>query len=1564
MSSRKDEIKKKFQQNKINRVQSSNKKYKKATSKSDQNYIKGNYTKSVGQKVYGVKKNLAEGKTVSGYGSDYVDTKGMKRSRYLAKQEGKNPYEVTKKYTGIARKVNAGVNSEGEPYDSYVTKTKNLTKEEKESFKKTGTLYHPDYRAKEKYTIMGSHKGKDAKKFSDHLNFQTLDGMRTAMANQRKGKHLSNVIELGKGLLKDTVVDAGMDMIKSVGSIGSHVMAGITGFAEDSGNVFQAIADPKRDYKYYSEGRSNILENLKSNQRELDKTGFGHGAGVYLNEAKDRADKKQIKFLEETGRHQDAEEYRKKVEEEKPFVTNSNNVVGFFMDMLAPTTIEDKITGVGKALIKNTKSSFDDLVKGTAKSYARIVPEEVAELMSKADKYSGSSKKASGASDSVFYSGKKGNTSVDKLMDDSYAKRVARDNVSKNPNTPNLSKYLETIGDVNTKPAKTTNPFDEIIESRRKETRSKFETKFENIYQKYSNDIEGLTEKLDSMKPKNADAMYSYLQRTHPEVYEQIVRGSDDITDILESTTRRTDYRTQNQIKADEKYFNTEDLRKINSVGTEELRKMRLTKQKNYNLLKDILKPKFVDNVGNIKERESLFRSGLDALVDKIGGSSEGALEEISVNVKNLKYLIGNKQIGNHELSKVLNDFIFDGKDVIRRNIKPSQANQVLDYLDEMVYRQANGIFEEFDKAGNLVKSGESAKLAPSFTDYRYEEKMSNLASKHGVKTKRELTSRRNELRAKKKQNPLSTDEYYELQDLENRIKAWDDEYKQVKYMVDEYDDYAKKAYPNKDVNAGYETALDELAEQQMQRDIIKEQQVSQSARDLESNRMRETGSVRHQQSQLSDVGEVNVNRTKKEYSDYRSKLGINYVKTDTPIKIPKDKQTLKNVRAYNNVDNAISNLEKLIIEEASMVFGKSDTKDLDMLRRFVNDNVKYLRQIGVDDKVYFNRLKQMKLKLLSGDVSLDTKPSDILKGTVRDITKGANPLEMAHIKINGKAVDNLDELTPDQLQWQYLRTQGAKTIDELFDAMPGSIPQRGDNIGDEISSVLRQNTPIDNIPSKNVLDDISSGNIDNHEYVDEFERIIAWENEQQSLKMREALKNKSNVNKPRAQMSKHTIKSLDDYLSKLNMPTPQTIDELDFPLPPGVDEDGVIHDLTNALNKGAEPTFEQFKEVVEKSSNDRLPYEDTQLYNIYKSWLNSLKKGLTVYNPGWHIQNFFQNKGQNYLALGAEAFAPQTDARQILKHIQGKPNKNVDIFDSVNKRVYSTDEVSKLAQDLGVVDGVGEDIENVRSLFPALENAIDNSGFMKKLGESEQTARLHHFVTQLRRGMSPEQASKSVNKYLFDYGDKSKVDKVISDFIDPFWMFHKNNAKLLVGSAFENPDKMNRIVRGTKGLEYGVPEGTEQREDNKHGKLQKPYANITDRINKDDYNYLFSENMMPDFEDAIPFERDDFENKLNPILRIALQQMRGEGNFGNTIVEGDKANWGEVTKEERKKEIIKDLNPILPNLINTLDSVKERRSKEDKGAVSKATTDRQVFYDWLNYITGNKGNWYRNSDN
>ena len=1569
----------KAKQNRTERRTESAKQYNRSQNSSDRAYIEGNYKKVASNKAYGYRQGLKKGEIVKGEDTDWLrDDKIYRNTKVKENTSWKNP-----------------TNNNG----------------------------------KQKYAILNSHKWDKAKKFDDHLNTKVWDGVKTAKANQRKGKHISNAFEYGKGLLKDIIVDPAVDTMKSLGAIGSYGLAGLSGIAEDSGNLVKAISDPKRTYKDYSQGRSIFKENLKTNKEALDRTGFGESMATFLHDAKKRGEEETIRLLKEDGRGNEVKSYKEQIEKNKKRDTNLLNATGFAMELIAPTVVEDKVVDVVKGLGKNTVKSFKELKNGTASLATGILPEETAKLMSNSKKYAGKGK--TGASDDVFYSGTKGNTSIDRKLDNEFNKTVNRvkDVVKQNPKTKNIGNFLDTLDE---KPLKGTqrNIDGRTLNKKYTQTKDGYKpqlmrevsevdnipngnvngqysmfgkdgnmdayinniqnpyARYERVVNKYGDDVEGLIGKIDSMSPHNADATLDYLRKTRPELYEQVVKGSDEIDEIIESTTRRKGYETQQKLKDDDRYFNTKDVNTTPKSSPEELFQKQLIKENNYKLLKETFNPKFVDNIGNISEREGLFRAGVKKFAENVSTLTDGGLEEASVQIKNIKYLIDKGKVTTHEVSSMLNDLFFDGKDVIRKNVSPRHANQLLDYVDDMIVKQANGVLEEYDAMGNIIPVGEGArKISASLTDYRYDEKMSNLASHFGVKNKAELTNRYKELQAKKKIQPLNTEEFYEYKELGDKIAKWDDEYKKVKYMSDEYDEYAKKAYGKSDGLEGYNTALDELAEKQARIDVTKgrENILKEAQRNLELGSDPYAKSAKGVQSTASpraqnmlhngDVGEFNhINQSNvggniknqikpKDKIEYGKSIGLKYVNSKYGVQIPKDKQTFKNVYSNKNVKSAVDNLLTLMNKEVKLTQSGKYGDEYAKIRLLVQDNIKYLDNLGVDRSVYFNELKNQKLKLIQ-TIQQDMQVGKNLRGTkpasgkVTNTTKGMNPLEMAHIKINGNMVDNIDELTPDQLQWKYLMTEGAKTIDELFDAMPGSIPQRGDNIGDEIGSMLRpnkvENTPLDNIPNK--TDD----------FVDGFEAFNEKLNVEDSKNILEQIQNKSDKPKERAKINPITEQKLAEYEKRLNLPEPQSFFD-DIELPPGVDEDGVIQDLIKTFDSKSPdktPSFEEFKETVSKNSNNKLPYEDSKLYDVYKRWLNSWKKGLTVYNPGWHVQNFFQNKGQNYLALGQDALKPQTEARNILKQMNGKKAKDVNIFDSKNLKSYSSDEIGKLAQELGVIDGLGEDVRNARGIFPKFEQWVDNTPLMKILEKNEQTARLHHFIEQIKRGNTPEEAVKSVNKYLFDYSNKSNADKVMGDFVDPFWTFHKNNAKLMYNSMYEHPSKINAIVRGTNGLETGIPEEQRQNEEYKYGKIQKPYANLTDSVNKDQYNYLYKQNMFPDVEDALPFEDEALENKMNPILRMLMQQSRGEGNFGNKIVdveEGEKPGWNEITKEQRMKEVIMDLNPFMPNLVKTLDSEKNRQQKADDEKQSQEITDKQILMDWINYITGNKGNWYRN---
>lgn len=1564
----KQQGKTKAKENRTNRKVEKNKEYGKGgLSSSDMAYINGNYKKVASNKAYGYRQGIKKGEIVRGTDSDWLSDGNIRRTTKVEENKTwKNP-----------------TNKKG----------------------------------KQKYAILSSHKWDKAKNFNEQLNTGILDGLKTAKANQRKGKHVSNALEWIKGGAKDIIVDPAVDFMKGVGAIGSYGLAGLAGIAEDSGNLVKAISDPKRKYKDYSQGRSNLKENLKANKEALDKTGFGESMATFLHDAKKRGEEETIRLLKEDGRGNEVKSYKEQIEKNKKRDTNLLNATGFAMELLAPTVVEDKVVDVVKGLSKNTSKSFKQLKNGTTNLATGIVPEETAKLMANSKKYAGKGK--TGASDDIFFSGKKGSTSIDKKLDNQFEKTMdnVKDVVKKNPNTSNLGKFLDTLDD---KPLKGTqrkidgrtlnkkytqtkdgyipnlmNNVDEVddvvkefaqsqqfsmfgkngsTEGYLKQLKDPY-ARYENILKKYDVDIDGLAEKLDSMKPQNAKEMYDYLMKRKPNLYKELTKGSDDVTNLMLKNDKYNLRNISDELSSIDKikelnkgYNQLNERRLLESInGKQEKIGARLKVSKGKQIFKDV--------VGKY-----LFGTLPNKSVDE--------LEHVSGLFNNMINMLDNKE-QTHIIAKQLNALLFDGQDVIRNNMPRSSMRDMVEYFDDIVnYQKAVGNGEMsvkfrhrdlpkeyniYAKDGNMNLTKDidfSAKFSPSAVDPSFETKRQDIASKLGVRYKSDIENPLNEYWARKNNGEVLTEqEFRHFKDLQSRKKLWDDLYNQVKDLnPKEYEEFARKKFG---INKGYNDALDELAEKQARIDSSKgrESILKEAQRNLElgsdpnvtasprSQNLLHNGDVDEweQMTKGNTTGNIKDIPFKQYKQNYSKDLGLSYVNTKYPIQIRKEKQTLQGVRSYKPVDTAISNLEKLMNKEVALTIkGNVNSREYETLRTLVKDNVKMLNDLGVDNSVYFNHIKQLKMNLLKdGQVSANTRGVKPMSGKVKNTTKGINPLEMAHIKINGKALNNIEELTPDQLQWKYLMTEGAKTIDELFDAMPGSIPQRGDNLGNEISNSLRlnkKNTPLNNIANK--TDD----------YVDDFERVIEQENIKHSEELREKLGQNSNTPKKRAEIDPRTEERLKYYEDKLNLPEPKSLLD-DIELPPGVDEDGVIQDLTKTFsNKSSKiPSFKQFKETL---SNKMPNYKDNELYDMYKRWLNSWKKGLTVYNPGWHIQNFFQNKGQNYLALGADALLPQTEARNILKQINGKPFKDGFIKNSKTNQAYNYDEIGKLAQELGVVDGLGEDVRNARGIFPRLEKQIDNSPMMKWLETNEQTARLNHFIKQIERGMSPEDASKSVNKYLFDYSKKNKFDDFMGDFVDPFWTFHKNNARLMYNSMFEHPGKINSIIRGTRGLENGIPEEQRQNEEFKYGKIQKPYANFTDSVNGDQYNYLYKQNMFPDVEDAIPFEDEALENKMNPILRMLVQQSRGEGNFGNKIVEeGEEPGWNEITKKQRMKEILMDLNPFMPNAVKAMDKILERQQKAEDGKQSKETSDKQAFMDFINYITGNKGNWYRNLD-
>lgn len=1482
-------------QNRTKRREESMKKYGRTSySSSDKAYIEGNYKKVASNSAYGYRQGIKNGEIQKGSDNDWLKADSIRKKRTVRANkswENINPTKTT---------------------------------------------------PKQKYSWFDSAKGGST--FKDQMNTGVFDGLQTAKKNQRSGKHISNVLEYIKGGAKDLVVDPLVDTLKNVDRLGSAGMGAILGVAE---NVENSL-------KGYDVDKGLAKRNWQSSWETSAKEGWGKGSAEFMNEKDSRMIDKDIAWNKSKG----YDNVVKELEELKKNYTKKNAIAGLVNDVITPIDLGDKAFDLVKGASKGTLKSFKQLKNGTSD-------------LSLAFK--------KGASDDVFFSSKpfedlklyddSGANKIHNELDRGYSrnvssesKKVVKQKVATSSQKPFLASFLDTLDNskaysgeqrridgrtLNKKYTQTKDGYipqlartdvDNIVDNVEKVgkngsrqfnmfgkdgTTKGYERSINSpnnrarkILNSYDGgDVDKFLEKLDTLDDSTYDQVAELAKKHNPWLYEQMIKGADDI-DTMAFDGKVNDLINDAYTKTKDKYTDTKSLRKFSNIPDANGKSL----LENYN---EFNKSRMFNNsyvklpeysLGNNK---SEFKNVIDEFIDNMSYADNGDLENV---IKIFSDLKNSKEL-TYKKAQKLNDYLFNGNKVVKDNIPSNTLNNFIDYITNSAEVKLKTSGLDVQKKGSLY--------APSMTDVLFEQKMSDIASYLGVKDKNEILDLKNALMEKRKSAPLSTDEYYQLQDALAKEKQWNDLYKEVRNMYDGYEDYASKKYGKTNALKGYEDALNEYADMKrgklsyddIENEILEElsktgekytqkeidsivqarwQDYINDSKDMKvSNHIanREMSKVkgskgdyeisqspRVEQANLNEVGEISEN-IKSQVKAIRKRFNLPEVNTPKAnIKLTGNQK----LRDLPPVQENLKALRRTIEQEVEFMYkNPNEYNGLEQVfKQIKTEYVNGLRQLGVPDDKYFNKVVALQNELKS-KLSKTNKNTPLLKMDLQKL---------------------------------------ARRISETFDEIDNTVISKLDDISDDVSA---------------------------------FEKF----NEKENLREIEMLI-KENKKKPtKTKAEKPSVEEIDDILSNyedINVPhTDLKGVELDMSKYPNANADGVIAEsltdkVSNALSKSDDKIKSRnkakkesiFEKAFKENNGEKFFYEDNELYDMYKSWLNSWKKGLTVYNPGWHVQNYFQNKGQNYLALGMDAFKPQTDARNMLKEIKGKGNK------AKGAGKYSKEELMDYVVNNGVIDGLGEDVVNARGIFPRLETKIDNSKFMKKLGENEQTARLHHFLTQINRGMTPDEALKSVNDTLFDYSKKTNVDKVISDFIDPFWTFHKNNAKLIGKTALENPGKLAQIQRGVDGLG----------ERDEYGK-QVSGKTFVDDVNKDTYEYRYKQNMLPEFKDVLSFDESDIDSKLNPLIRIAKHLSKGESNFGNKIVDKETADWGEVTKEEVLKEIALDLNPFGNGLVKTLDKTKERKDKAKDGKQSYDTTDKQVLLDWINYITGNKGNYYRQFD-
>lgn len=222
---------------------------------------------------------------------------------------------------------------------------------------------------------------------------------------------------------------------------------------------------------------------------------------------------------------------------------------------------------------------------------------------------------------------------------------------------------------------------------------------------------------------------------------------------------------------------------------------------------------------------------------------------------------------------------------------------------------------------------------------------------------------------------------------------------------------------------------------------------------------------------------------------------------------------------------------------------------------------------------------------------------------------------------------------------------------------------------------------------------------------------------------------------------------------------------------------------------------------------------------------------------------------------------------------------------------------------------GVSGRVQTGTGVLPSVSRGLGKPlGLSRNTGNFVETwSRFALLYDGIKQGLSPEQASQRVSKYLIDYQDLSRADQVIKQFI-PFWMWTSRSFPLILESSWVNPRAYavwNNFTRNLRDEEAqagmvrppyllpAIPVGGNllfnpdfgfQRQEEGFANLADPrslLASLTPLPRS-----IIEAGLNQEFRTGEKLYDERFENpltaSLNYILRSSLPQLGAAGRLGN----------------------------------------------------------------------------------
>ena len=251
--------------------------------------------------------------------------------------------------------------------------------------------------------------------------------------------------------------------------------------------------------------------------------------------------------------------------------------------------------------------------------------------------------------------------------------------------------------------------------------------------------------------------------------------------------------------------------------------------------------------------------------------------------------------------------------------------------------------------------------------------------------------------------------------------------------------------------------------------------------------------------------------------------------------------------------------------------------------------------------------------------------------------------------------------------------------------------------------------------------------------------------------------------------------------------------------------------------------------------------------------------------SPGFHVRNAISNAFMLFAAGGNPAqMAKGLDLSR--RWIEASKN-NINVDDWIKSLPQSEQLIARGTIEAAAASGGGQINDFLSEVTPF------GTKFMKEKGRwIEQHSRFVLAYDGVASGMTPQQASARVKRYLIDYQDISSLDSVMRQIV-PFWMWTSRNFPMQLQNMWTNPRSyqiFNSIKRNMSDDQEGdiVPEWMV-----KAGAFKLPFG--TDLYATPDIGFNRLGQQLEEFVTPSKYMAN-----VNPLLRVPLELMNDKQYF------------------------------------------------------------------------------------